>query len=103
MSVMRALNRQYYNSFNSGGAERTGGGIMSGGGVGSQSTSVFASQVNEESPGQSETLTLLEQGAAAYDGNNPMGGEVETESSVLSELKATKPQGSESSLSDLKR
>ena len=51
---------------------------MSGGGVGSQK-SVFAPQAGkaEESSAQEETLSLLEQGAASYDGHVPMGGEVE--------------------------
>ena len=37
MSVMRALNRQYYQSLNSNAERSGGGGIMSGGGVGSES------------------------------------------------------------------
>lgn len=105
MHVMRALNRQYYNSVNNGGgSERSGGGIMSGGGLG-QHSSVFAPKAkeNEEAP-QSDTLTLLEQGAAAYDGNSsPMGGEVEGTESSLSNLKKKKQQGSESNLQQLKR
>lgn len=112
MAVMRALNRQYYQSFNSGGSSAdkkgSGGGIMSGGGVGSQSTSVFApkSKQSEEqsSPAQSDTLNLLEQGAAAYDGHTPMGGEVEGTESTLSNVKVKKQhQGSESNLSNLRR
>lgn len=99
MSVMRALNRQYYKNINSGNSERSGGGIMSGGGVGSQSTSVFApkAQAAQEDGAstQTETLTLLEQGAAAYDGQSPMGGEVEGTESNLSSLKAKKQQGSD--------
>jgi len=106
MPLMRALNRQYYKNYNSGGAERTGGGgIMSGGGVGSQSTSVFAPQPkqNEQASSQSETLTLLEQGASSYDGHTPMGGEVEGTESSLSNLKVKKQQGSESNLQNLRR
>jgi len=118
MSVMRALNRQYYRNAHGsgadGGASGGGGGIMSGGGVGSQSSSVFAPQhkATDESAAsssgaqQSETLALLEQGAASYDGQNmPMGGEVEGAESSLSNLKAKKKQqGSvESNLSNLKR
>ena len=109
MAVMRALNRQYYQSFNTGNnADRSsggGGGIMSGGGVGSQS-SVFAPKQTEEAStasAQSETLALLEQGAASYDGNSPMGGEVEGAESNLSNLKAKKQQGSESNLQNLRR
>jgi len=103
MSVMKALNRQYYKNYNSGSADNSGGGgIMSGGGVGSQS-SVFAPKQNEEKSAQSETLNLLEQGAAAYDGNSPMGGEVEGTESNLSNLKVKKQQGSESNLSNLRR
>jgi len=101
MSVMRALNRQYYKqSANSGSAERTGGGIMSGGGVGSRSSSVFAPKAKqtEEASAQSDALTMLEQGAAAYDGHTPMGGEVEGTPSSLSNLKVKKQQGSESNL-----
>ncbi len=103
MSVMRALNRQYYQSFNSDdrGGGGGGGGIMSGG-VG-QSSSVFAPQPKqEEASAQSETLTLLEQGAASYDGSSPMGGEVEGESN-LNNMKAQRQQGAESTLSELRR
>ena len=61
-----------------------GGGILNGGGVGgSQSSSVFAPQKQEEAStaAGSDTLSLLEQGAQAYDGSE-MGGEVEAESSL---------------------
>ena len=61
-----------------------GGGILAGGGVGSQSSSVFAPQSKQEeasTAGGSDTLSLLEQGAQAYDGSE-MGGEVEAESSL---------------------
>lgn len=110
-SVVRALNRQYYRNARSGadGGASGGGGIMSGGGVGSQSTStVFAptpkNDAEDSSSAQSETLALLEQGAAMYDGQNmPMGGEAEGAESNLSNLKAKKQQGSESNLSNLKR
>jgi hypothetical protein len=104
--VMRALNRQYYKSVNGGESTgRSGGGIMSGTGVGSQSSSVFAPKAkqNEDSISQSDTLSILEQGAASYDGHSPMGGEVEGIQSSLSNLKATKQQGSESNLQKLKR
>jgi hypothetical protein len=104
--VMRALNRQYYSSVNGGGsAGRSGGGIMRGGGVGSQSSSVFAPKATqqEDTIAHSDTLTLLEQGAASYDGHSPMGGEVEGTQSSLSNLKAKKQQGSESNLQKLKR
>jgi len=86
MSVIRALNRQYYQSMNRGGPADSsggGGGILNGG-VGSQSSSVFAPQSKEEDTstvGGSDTLSLLEQGAQAYDGSE-MGGEVEAESSL---------------------
>jgi len=86
MSVIRALNRQYYQSMNRGGSADSsggGGGILNGG-VGSQSSSVFAPQSKEEDTstvGGSDTLSLLEQGAQAYDGSE-MGGEVEAESSL---------------------
>lgn len=104
MSVMRALNRQYYKSFSNAGAVGGGGGIMSGGGVGSQSASVFAPKAaSEQAASQSETLTILEQGAAAYDGHTPMGGEVEGTESSLSQLKQNRQQGSESNLSNLRR
>jgi hypothetical protein len=78
---------------------------MSGTGVGSQSSSVFAPKAkqNEDSISQSDTLSILEQGAASYDGHSPMGGEVEGIQSSLSNLKATKQQGSESNLQKLKR
>ena len=104
--VMRALNRQYYNSVNRGGsAGGSGGGIMSGGGVGSQSSSIFAPKAkqSEDMIAQSDTLTLLEQGAASYDEHSPMGGEVEGTISSLSNLKSKKQQGSESNLQKLKR
>ena len=87
MSVIRALNRQYYQSMNRGGSADSsggGGGILAGGGVGSQSSSVFAPQSKQEeasTAGGSDTLSLLEQGAQAYDGSE-MGGEVEAESSL---------------------
>ena len=49
MSVMRALNRQYYKQFqNQADSGRSEGGILSGGGVGSQSSSIFASQQASE-------------------------------------------------------
>jgi len=106
-SMLRALNRQYYQNVNSGSTDterRGGGGIMSGGGVGSQSASVFAphAKQSEEAPAQSDTLTLLEQGAATYDGHTPMGGEVEGTESSLSNLKVKKQQGAESNLSNLR-
>ena len=112
--VMRALNRQYYNSVHRGGsaggsgggsAGGSGGGIMSGGGVGSQSSSIFAPKAkqSEDTIAQSDTLTLIEQGAASYDGHSPMGGEVEGTISSLSNLKSKKQQGSESNLQKLKR
>ena len=114
MSVVKALNRQYYREARGGGASSGGGGIMSGGGVGSQSaSSAFAPKAKEEAAAsisaaqQTETLALLEQGAATYDGQNmPMGGEAEGAESSLSNLKAKKnhQQGSgESNLSSLKR
>ena len=91
MSVMRALNRQYYKSFNNQADTRSEGGILSGGGVGTQSSSLFTSQqvINEDST-QQDPLSLLEQGASAYDANSPMGGEVEAESNLsnLSNRKA---------------
>jgi len=86
MSVMRALNRQYYKQFNNqaDSARSSEGGILSGGGVGSQSSSIFASQQasEEDSAQQSDPLSLLEQGASAYDANNVMGGAVEAESNL---------------------
>jgi len=85
MSVVRALNRQYYQSMNRGGsADSSGGGGILNGGVGSQSSSVFAPQSKLEDASTaagSDTLSLLEQGAQAYDGSE-MGGEVEAESSL---------------------
>ena len=91
MSVMRALNRQYYQSLNSNAERSGGGGIMSGGGVGSESSSVFAPQAKQEeaASAQSDTLSLLEQGAASYDGSSPLGGEVEGTESSLEHLKNT--------------
>jgi hypothetical protein len=104
MSVIRALNRQYYQSSQAGGTAESsgGGGIMSGGGVGS-SSSVFAPQAKHEEAAvqQSDTLTLLEQGASSYDSSSPMGGQVEGESS-LEHLKAKK-ESKESTLNDLRR
>jgi len=85
MSVMRALNRQYYKQFhNQADSGRSEGGILSGGGVGSQSSSIFASQQasEDDSAQQSDPLSLLEQGASAYDANNVMGGAVEAESNL---------------------
>jgi len=82
MSVMRALNRQYYRQFNNQ-ADRSEGGILSGRGLGSQSSSLFASkQASEDDSAQSDPLSLLEQGASAYDANNVMGGAVEAESNL---------------------
>jgi tetratricopeptide (TPR) repeat protein len=110
MAVVRALRRQYYRNMNVGvGSDsntRTGGGIMSGGGVHSTSSSAFAPQSrhNEATTDQSETLAILEQGAASYDGHTPMGGEIEGTESSLSNLKAKKKQqGSESNLTSLRR
>ena len=105
MPLMRALNRQHYKSYNSGGAESSGGGIMSGGGVGAQSTSVFApqqKQQQDEVDAQSDPLAMLEQGAASYDGHNPMGGAVEGAESNLQNLKAKK-ETKESNLNNLRR
>ena len=106
MALMKALNRQYYKSFESAQSQGAGGGgIMSGGGVGADSASVFAPRADqkEEGAAQSETLTLLEQGAASYDGNNPLGGAVEGTESNLGNLNAKKQRGSESHLSDIQR
>ena len=88
MSVMKALNRQYYRSFNNqADSGRSEGGILSGGGVGSQSSSLFASQqASQDDSTQSDPLSLLEQGASAYDAGSPMGGEVESSESNLSHL-----------------
>ena len=88
MSVMRALNRQYYKQFqNQADSGRSEGGILSGGGVGSQSSSIFASQQasEDDSAQQSDPLSLLkvEQGASAHDANNVMGGAVEAESNLF--------------------
>jgi len=84
MSVMRARNRQYYRQLNTqadGG--RLEGGILSGRGVSSQSSSLFApQQPSEEDSARSDPLSLLEQGASAYDANNVMGGAVEAESNL---------------------
>lgn len=114
MAVVRALRRQYYRSIHDGdnfdSNTRAGGGIMSGGGVhssSSSSSSAFAPQPKhheDATTGQSETLAILEQGAASYDGHTPMGGEIEGTESSLSNLKAKKiPKGSESNLSSLRR
>lgn len=98
MSVMRALNRQYYQSLNSNTERSGGGGIMSG------SSSVFAPQAKQEeaASAQSDTLSLLEQGAASYDGSSPMGGEVDGTESSLEHLKAKK-ESKESNLANLRR
>jgi hypothetical protein len=111
MAVARSLRRQYYRNMNDvTGSDNTraGGGIMSGGGVHSTSASAFAPQAKQSEDasgaGQSETLVLLEQGAASYDGKTPMGGEIEGAQSNLSNLKANnKQQGSESTLMSLRR
>lgn len=78
MSIMRSYNRQHWRQMNEGHQGSSSGGIMGGGGVSSQK-SVFAPQAGqEEQPSaQAKTLSLLEQGAASYDGHVPMGGEVE--------------------------
>ena len=91
--VMRSFNRKHWKSFSEGNQDRTVGGIMSSGVVGSQK-SVFASHPsqNDEISAQSETLTILEQGAAAYDGHIPMGGEIEGSESNLSNLSRRKPR-----------
>jgi hypothetical protein len=91
MSVMRSYNRQHWRQMSEGQQGSTGG-IMSGGGVSSQK-SVFAPQTGkeEEQSAQTETLSLLEQGAASYDGHVPMGGEIEGEGeSNLSNLSGRK-------------
>eukprot|EP00956_Cyclotella_meneghiniana_P007833 scaffold10444_cov71-Cyclotella_meneghiniana.AAC.7 len=74
MSIIKSYNRQHWRQMNN--HQESTGGIMSGGGVGSQK-SVFAPKAgNEEVPSEnSDTLSLLEQGAASYDGHAPMGGE----------------------------
>lgn len=92
ISLMKSYNRQYYRQMNEGHHGASSGGIMSGGGVGSQK-SVFAPQAGtkeEEPSAQAETLSLLEQGAASYDGHVPMGGEVEGGDSNLSNLSGRK-------------
>ena len=95
ISVMRSINRQQWKSYNeaqSGSTGGGGGGVMSGGGVGSNN-SVFAPKATQnEASAQSDTLNMLEQGAAAYDGHVPMGGEIEggSESSNLSNLSGRK-------------
>ena len=75
MSIIRSYNRQHWRKMNNGHQESTGG-IMSGGAIGSQK-SVFAPKAgNEEVPSENtDTLSLLEQGASSYDGHAPMGGE----------------------------
>lgn len=52
---------------------------------------------------QADALSILEQGAASYDGKSPMGGEVEGAASSLDTLKAKKQTGSESHLSEIRR
>lgn len=92
MSIMRSFNRHHWRQMNEGHQAVSTGGIMSGGGVGSQK-SVFAPQAEkeEESSSQQQTLSLLEQGAASYDGHVPMGGEIDGESeSSLSNLSGRK-------------
>jgi hypothetical protein len=92
MSVMRSYHRQHWRQMNEGHQGSTGG-IMSSGGVSSQK-SVFAPQAGTEegpSSAQSETLSLLEQGAASYDGHVPMGGEIDDQGeSNLSHLSGRK-------------
>ena len=63
-----------------------------------QSDSVLFERISVQ---QSDTLTLLEQGASSYDSSSPMGGQVEGESS-LEHLKAKK-ESKESTLNDLRR
>ena len=119
-SVMRASNRQHYNSLNSGSVDQTSTEQT----VGvidhkrrSQPESVIAPGTKEEeAPAQSdtsapvfasgtkdETLTLLAQGAKTYDGHTPKGGEVGGTESTLSSLNVKKQHGSESNLSNLRR
>ena len=105
MALARSLNRQYYKSYNQGSdvSDGGGGGILNSGGVGAQSSSVFAPQApQEDSGGTDNTLSMLEQGAASYDPNNVMGGSTEGSASHLSELNARK-QTKESSLNELRR
>lgn len=76
LSIMRSYNRQHWRQMSEG-QQSGSGGIMGGAGVGSQK-SVFAPRAQEEQPSaQEETLSLLEQGAASYDGHVPMGDEVD--------------------------
>ena len=83
MSVMRALNRQYYKQFNNQADDgRSEGGILSGAGVGSQASSIFSQQASQDDSSASDPLSLLEQGASSYDANNVMGGAVEAESNL---------------------
>jgi hypothetical protein len=74
MSIMRSFRRLQWRQNNAGNQGNKGGGIMSGGRVGSQK-SVFVPQAEkqEEPSAQPKTLSLLEQGAASYDRNERMG------------------------------
>uniref|UniRef100_A0A7S4VMC8 Uncharacterized protein n=1 Tax=Ditylum brightwellii TaxID=49249 RepID=A0A7S4VMC8_9STRA len=78
--VMRSVNRAQWDAYNKAMESEKGGGsggIMSGGGLGSSSQSVFAPQKEtvEQEQQAEDALSLLEQGAVAYDGNVPTGGE----------------------------
>ncbi len=59
--------------------QQGGGGIMNGSGVSSTNKSIFAPQDNDVDQDDTsiggDTLSMLEEGAASFDGSSPMGGE----------------------------
>ncbi|GFH49110.1 hypothetical protein CTEN210_05586 [Chaetoceros tenuissimus] len=57
--------------------EEQRGGIMSGGAVSSSSASIFSSPTDPQSDSDGNVLSMIEEGAVAYDGTVPMGDENE--------------------------
>ena len=83
VAVIRGLNRARWKEFQTARDHQatSRGGVMSGDSFASGSKSIFAKTEgsDEDAPEQSGTLSLLEQGAAAYDGHVPSGDEIEGE------------------------
>ena len=57
--------------------EEERGGIMSGGAVSSSGASIFSSPIDPQSDSDGNVLSMIEEGAVAYDGTVPMGDENE--------------------------
>ena len=77
MAVIKSAHRAEYTRYQEAlsSNEQQRGGIMSGSGVSNESSSIFSSSQNGENDSNddgSDPLSMLEQGAASYDGSVPL-------------------------------